>query len=677
MTRSHPRRLAHYCTGLLAGLLSSTAVAQTELDPITVTATRTPEPSFDVPASVDGVPGAAFNTDTLGVNLSEGLSAVPGLIARNRQNYAQDLQISIRAFGARSTFGIRGVRLYLDGIPATQPDGQGQVSHFNLATAERVEVLRGPFSALYGNSSGGVIQLFTADGSEHPQLTFGTAAGSYGTWRANLVASGKSDIGSQAFDYNLGYTRFETDGFRDHSAAERDSLNGKLNLQVGTAGRLTLLLNVFASPDTQDPLGLTRAQFEEDPSQATAVATQFNTRKSVDQSQGGAVYEHRLGDAHTLRLLGYGGRRQIEQYLAIPPGPQGNPTHSGGVIDLDSGYAGLDARWSWRTRLARRPLSLTLGLSYDDLRQERRGYENFVGEQLGVRGARRRDETNDVYDFDQYLQAGWAFSERWTALAGLRHSRVKFESDDQYVTDDNPDDSGSTDYARTTPVGGLMYRHSPVLHLYAAYGTGFETPTLVELVVQARRRFGPEPRAGRGAHRSRRDRRQAPPAAGPARRTGVVPHRYTRRVGGRNQRRRTRHLPERRAHAAPGRRGRCGRDARAAPGHEACLHLDRGRGAAGLSRLHRRALQRAGNAGCVRQPAARRAGVPSVRCAALGCRARLAGLARRAIPVRSPGQRRQQRGGAVLHAGRPHWRLRLRPATAAPARLRLGGQPVR
>lgn len=238
---------------------------------------------------------------------------------------------------------------------------------------------------------------------------------------------------------------------------------------------------MFASPDTQDPLGLTRAQFEEDPSQATAVATQFNTRKSVDQSQGGAVYEHRLGDAHTLRLLGYGGRRQIEQYLAIPPGPQGNPTHSGGVIDLDSGYAGLDARWSWRTRLARRPLSLTLGLSYDDLRQERRGYENFVGEQLGVRGARRRDETNDVYDFDQYLQAGWAFSERWTALAGLRHSRVKFESDDQYVTDDNPDDSGSTDYARTTPVGGLMYRHSPVLHLYAAYGTGFETPTLVEL----------------------------------------------------------------------------------------------------------------------------------------------------------------------------------------------------
>ncbi len=332
-----------------------------------------------------------------------------------------------------------------------------------------------------GVLKGGVIQLFTADGSEHPQLTFDTAAGSFGTWRANMGASGQGEMGSQTFGYTLGYTRFETDGFRDHSAAERDSLNGKLNVSVGSAGRLTLLLNAFSSPDTQDPLGLTRAQFDEDPAQATAVATQFNTRKSVEQTQGGVIYEHRLGDAHSLRLLGYGGRRGIEQYLSIPPGPQGNPTHSGGVIDLDNGYAGFDARWSWRKELARRPFSLTLGVSHDNLHQDRRGYENFVGEQLGVRGTLRRDETYRVDDFDQYLQAGWAFSERWTALAGLRHNSVKFESDDHYVTDENPDDSGRNEYERTTPVGGLMYRHNPALHLYAAYGSGFETPTLVEL----------------------------------------------------------------------------------------------------------------------------------------------------------------------------------------------------
>lgn len=469
-------------TGLLAGFGSlCLAAGESELEPITVTATQIATPAFDVPASISLVPREAFNTDTLGVNLSEGLSAVPGLIARNRQNYAQDIQISIRAFGARSTFGIRGVRLYLDGIPATQPDGQGQVSHFNLATAGSVEVLRGPFSALHGNSSGGVIQLFTADGNDPAEVSFGTAAGSFGTWRANIGAGGTATVGAQPLDYTVGYTHFETDGFREHSAARRDAFNGKTNIRIGGAGRLTLLLNSFSSSDAQDPLGLTREQFEEDPRQATAVAEQFNTRKSVDQTQAGAIYEHRFGETQTLRLLGYAGNRAIEQFLAIPVGAQGNSTHSGGVIDLDTDFAGLDARWTLRTELAQRPFSVALGASYNVLEQDRRGYENFSGEELGVRGALRRDETNEVDDFDPYLQASWSFAERWSALAGVRYNRVTFESEDRYVTEGNPDDSGRMNYSRTTPVAGLMYRHNPSLHLHAAYGSGFETPTLVEL----------------------------------------------------------------------------------------------------------------------------------------------------------------------------------------------------
>ncbi|MDD3765321.1 MAG: TonB-dependent receptor [Nevskiales bacterium] len=466
---------------VLAGSGAAVAVSPTELGTVTVTATRVDESSFEVPASIAVVPGSEFNVDTLGVNLSEGLSAVPGLVARNRQNYAQDLQISIRAFGARSAFGIRGVRLYADGIPATQPDGQGQVSHFNLATADRVEVVRGPFSALYGNSSGGVLEIFTADGADPEKLSFAAAAGSFNTWRANLGVSGAMAVAGHQLDYNLGYMRFETDGFRDHSEAQRDSVNGKVNLKVGSGGKLTLMLNSLSSPDTQDPLGLTREQVDQDPSQADAVAEQFDTRKSIDQTQVGAVYEHQWGDAHKLRVLGYGGNRQIEQFLAIPTGPQNSSTHSGGVIDLNNDFWGLDARWSWRSRLARRPFTLVLGTSYDDLSQHRRGYENFVGDQLGVRGDKRRDEINDVYDFDQYLQANWSFAEQWSLLAGVRHSRVKFESSDRYVTDENPNDSGSATYSETTPVAGLLYRHSPVLHLYAAYGSGFETPTLVEL----------------------------------------------------------------------------------------------------------------------------------------------------------------------------------------------------
>ncbi|MGH8516560.1 MAG: TonB-dependent receptor family protein [Panacagrimonas sp.] len=460
---------------------ASAPVAAVPAEAVTVTATRSARPAFEVPASIDVVDGTAFNQDTLGVNLSEGLGAVPGLLARDRQNYAQDTQISIRGFGSRATFGIRGLRLYLDGIPASQPDGQGQVSHFNLASADRVEVLRGPFSTLYGNSSGGVIQLFTADGEEPTRVTFGGAGGSYGTWRTNLGASGRSG----AMDYTFDYTHFETDGYRDHSEAERESVNGKLNFAVGTDGKLTLLANHFDSPDVQDPLGLERGQFRDDPEQATSVAEQFNTRKSVRQSQGGAIYEQKLG-AHTLRLLGYGGNREVEQYLAIPTGPQGGAFHSGGVVDLDSDYYGSDLRWTWRGLIDGLPLSVIAGLTYDELSQDRRGYQNFTGsgvdQVLGVRGALKRDEVNDIYNFDQYVQASFDVGQRGSVMVGLRRSKVTFDSDDKFIVEPtNRDDSGRAEFSQVTPAIGLMYRLQPSLHVYGSFARGFETPTFAEL----------------------------------------------------------------------------------------------------------------------------------------------------------------------------------------------------
>ncbi|MBO9661802.1 TonB-dependent receptor [Dokdonella sp.] len=456
-----------------------------DLPTVVVTATRSAQDAYEVPASIDAVDVEA-DSDTLGVNPSEYLGTVPGVLARDRQNYAQDEQISIRGFGARSTFGVRGVRLYVDGIPATMPDGQGQVSHFNLDSAARIEVLRGPFSALYGNSSGGVIQLFTADGSAPPQFDFGLAGASYGTWRASANARGASG----GFDYNLDLTHFQTDGYRDHSRAERESGNAKLGWKIGTGGKLTVLLNSVALPGAQDPLGLTRAQFENDPRGVAAVAEQFDTRKSVHQTQGGAIYEQDLGGGHAVRLLGYAGRREVEQYLSVPKSAQGNPLHSGGVVDLGSGYGGTDARWTWRDELAGRPLELAAGLAWDRQRQHRRGYENFVGDALGVRGALRRNEIDTVRDFDQYAQASWRFAEAWTLNLGLRHSQVKFDSADRYVTATNPDDSGKADYGATTPVAGLLWRASEAVHVYAAYGKGFETPTFNELGYRADGRAG-------------------------------------------------------------------------------------------------------------------------------------------------------------------------------------------
>src|SRR5512137_137236 len=205
-------------------LAGSTALAQsssTTLEPTVITATRTERGALDVPASVDVIERDEVRDAQWRVNLSESLARVPGVVALNRQNYAQDLQISIRGFGARSTFGVRGVRLYLDGIPASQPDGQGQVSNFPLNAVDRIEVLRGPFSALYGNSSGGVIAMTTRVGAEAPTGEVTSAAGGYGTWRLGASVEGGGAFGSLALDAS----RFSTEGYREHSAATRDVAN--------------------------------------------------------------------------------------------------------------------------------------------------------------------------------------------------------------------------------------------------------------------------------------------------------------------------------------------------------------------------------------------------------------------------------------------------------------------
>lgn len=468
-------------------LLPGAAVAQSSapasqskprsLPAIVVTATRIPEPAFDVPASITAVQVGNPDDDAPGINASEYLRTVPGVLARDRQNYAQDEQISIRGFGSRATFGVRGVRLYTDGIPATMPDGQGQVSNFDLGGADRIEVLRGPFSALYGNSSGGVIQIFTADGGDPPEALAGFGGGSYGQWRVDVGARGIDG----GFGYNLDLSDFRTDGYRRHSQAERINGNAKLDFKVGTRGKLAVVLNTVSLPQALDPQGLTWAQYQTDPRQAAPSAQQYDTRKGVHQWQGGAVYTQQVDAHQSVRLLEYYGQRGVQQFLSVPVAAQKNPLNSGGVVDLATIYKGTDLRWTWRGDLAGRPLDVAAGVAYDDEAQHRHGYENFVGGTLGVIGALRRDEQDDVYNVEEYAQGTWRFADRWSLTLGARHSVVRFNSADFHVTVSNPDDSGRVAYGATSPVAGLLFRASGNWHLYASYGNGFETPTFSEL----------------------------------------------------------------------------------------------------------------------------------------------------------------------------------------------------
>lgn len=447
------------------------------LPTIVVTATRIPEPAFDVPASITAVQVGNPDDDTPGINASEYLRSVPGVLARDRQNYAQDEQISIRGFGSRATFGVRGVRLYTDGIPATMPDGQGQVSNFDFGGADRIEVLQGPFSALYGNSSGGVIQIFTADGSNPPEVLGDFGAGSYGQRHVDVGARGTSGW----FGYNLDLSDFRTDGFRRHSRAERINGNAKLDFKVGKRGKLTVLLNTVSLPQALDPQGLTWAQYQADPRQAAPSALLYDTRKSVHQWQAGTVYTQKLDAHQSVRAMVYYGQRGIEQFLSVPVGAQKNPLNSGGVVDLATVYKGTDLRWTYQGALAGRPLDLAVGVAYDDEAQHRNGYENFVGDTLGVVGALRRDEQDSVYNIDEYAQGTWKFADRWSLTLGARHSVVRFRSTDFYVTGKNPNDSGRVAYGATNPVAGLLFRASDTWHLYASYGNGFETPTFSEI----------------------------------------------------------------------------------------------------------------------------------------------------------------------------------------------------
>lgn len=473
---SRHRQLLLLSAAWLPGLVLA-AETPTHTESIVVTATRIEQSAFDLPVAIDSVNQAQLQDGQLQVNLSEALSRIPGIVAQNRQNYAQDLQISSRGFGARATFGVRGLRLYADGIPATMPDGQGQVSHFDLGSAARLEVMRGPFSSLYGNSSGGVISLFTENGQPGSKVTPSVTFGSYGSERVGAKFSGDNG----ALNYLVDVSSFHTDGYRSHSAAKRDGVNTKLRVRPDDDSTLSLILNSVNMPDIQDPLGLTRTQYQTDRRQVDPAAITFDTRKSVGQQQLGLSYGRKVGADEMLNATLYRGHRDTVQYQAIPVAVQLAASHPGGVIDLGRDYWGVDARWTHRDALAGGPWTTTIGLNYDRLEEVRKGFRNFIGSQTGILGALRRNEDNQIYSFDQYIQTQWKPSAQWLMLAGLRNSMVKVAIKDNYIVGTNLDDSGAIDFSATTPVLGATWHASDSTNLYASYGRSFETPTMNEL----------------------------------------------------------------------------------------------------------------------------------------------------------------------------------------------------
>jgi iron complex outermembrane receptor protein len=447
--------------------------ATVQAAPIVVTATRDERSSFDLPVSIDVVPASAISEAQPMLNASESLARVPGLVAPNTYRLSSDQQLSSRGFGARAGFGIRGIRIYADGIPQSMPDGQGQTGTFNLSSAERIEVMRGPYSALYGNSSGGVVSLFTRNAPAQPTVAASYYAGSFDTWRAGLQYAGNSG----GLDTVVDASRYETDGYRDHSAAQRDQANVKLSTRLSERDKLTVVASYLDQPYNDDPQGLTRALMEANPQQTIASSITFNTGGYKNQTHAGVNWEHQFNADNKLQTVVYAGQRNALTRLSIPVFVQSADAHSGGTSLVEREFAGGDVRLAHSSRFGGGRMTVTGGLNYETMDDARKGYMN----NNGVQGALKRDENNIARNFDQYLQAEWQSGGGWVFSGGLRHSEVRIESQDHFIATGNPDDSGEVTFTNTSPVLGVLYHLSPTVNLYANAGRGFETPTLIEL----------------------------------------------------------------------------------------------------------------------------------------------------------------------------------------------------
>ncbi|MEY4014561.1 MAG: Fe(3+) dicitrate transport protein FecA precursor [Pseudomonadota bacterium] len=445
-----------------AVFLSAGVCAQeaTLIPEVVVSATRVEQDGFDAPAAVNAVQSLVLQTAGPQVNLTEALARLPGVMASNRNNYAQDPQISIRGFGARAAFGVRGIRLIADGIPASIPDGQGQASSFALGSADRIEVIRGPLAILYGNASGGVIQSFSRTPATGVSGTASAVWGSDGLMRQSLQLDQANDRSALLVDVS----RFETDGHRDQSAAKREQLHAKFDLRISPATTWSVVLSDWDQPLAEDPAGLTPAAFEQNPQQAGANTVARRVRKITDQSQLGVRLRSELSKSAALEARVYAGTRSNLQYQAF-----------NAWVGLERDFSGLGLQLSGLRLGSSVPGSFLLGLEHDRAVERRQGGPASLGEKAGI----NRDEDNAAIATGLYGSWEVPLAEQVTGLLGVRVGRLRLENSDFYLSNGNS--SGEVQYRQTSPVVGLTWHASPKLNVFASVGRGFESPTLAEV----------------------------------------------------------------------------------------------------------------------------------------------------------------------------------------------------
>ena len=447
------------------GLVSADDGDGNVLEEVVVTATRLPAELADLPFAASNVGRESIQRARQQLGLDESLAVVPGLFFQNRYNFAQDLRIAIRGFGARANFGIRGIRIFADDIPLTLPDGQGSVDAIDLGSAERIEVIRGPFSAVYGAASGGVISIHSEQGPDPPLLSARLNAGSYGFRQAQFKAGGQS--GSLNGMANLNLT--ELDGYRDHARLESRLFNSRLRYDFDGDARLTVVLNAVDSPRADDPGGLTAAEVAADRRQAAPRNLLFNAGEALDQQSLGLAWRQPFSGGRELMLRGHLVRRQFESSQPFDINSNGQ----GGNIDLARRYGGVGGSYRWDHSLAGRSGRLIVGLDYDAQRDFRRRYVN----EPGARGQLTTSQDEDVNAAGLYLQDVLEVANHVSLTLGGRLDRVEYRVSDRI----GAGGSGERTFSEFSPMAGVSWSVSEVVKLYGNLSRSFDPPATTEL----------------------------------------------------------------------------------------------------------------------------------------------------------------------------------------------------
>lgn len=433
-----------------------------ELEEVIVTATRLPTEANRLPFAVARVEREEIQVARQQLGLDEALAGVPGVFFQNRYNFAQDLRIAIRGFGARADFGIRGIRLVADGIPLTLPDGQGSVDSIDLGSAESIEVLRGPFSAVYGAASGGVILIRSEEGPAEPFASARLNSGSYEFGEAQLKTGGQAGD----FNYLANVSAMRLDGYREHSETERYLLNARMRHRFDERTKLTVVVNAVDSPQADDPGGLTAAEAAADPRQAAPRNVQFDAGESLDQQSLGAALSTSYSGGAEMLLHAHLVNRDFSNRLPFDVNANGQ----GGSVDLGRRFHGLGGRWTLPFAAGAR---LVVGAEYAAQRDRRVRFAN----NFGVLGPLTTDQDEDVTDYAAFVQAMWPLGERLTANAGLRYDELDYSVRDRLGLGG----SGDASFSALSPMAGASWAFSENATIYGNVSRSFDPPATTEL----------------------------------------------------------------------------------------------------------------------------------------------------------------------------------------------------